>query len=190
MWGFKKQRPDYENMPESEIIRLAAGGDTEAFHHLLRSHEGMLYRYLLLLTHNEADAADLSQETFISAWRSLHSFRGDCRFSTWLCRIAENKCRDRARALARRPVVSLTKDDPEEGLYDIADSREESSPHASAERAETVEAVRRAIENLPPDQRDIIRLRDMEGLSYAEIAEILGLEMGTVKVAWQEREKP
>jgi len=181
VWGFQKQKPDYERMSEDEVIRLAAGGDTEAFRYLMESYEGMVYRYLLLSTHSEADAADLSQETFISAWRALSSFRGDCRFSTWLCRIAENKCRDRARSLARHPVVSLTKEDPEEGLYDVEDPAEDSSPHASAVRQETAQAVRRAIAALPADQRDIIRLRDMEGLSYIEIAETLGLEMGTVK---------
>lgn len=181
MLGFKKKPKEYEKMTEEALVRLAAGGDTEAFNRLLELHETMLYRYLLLSTHNEADAADLSQEAFLKAWRTLPSFRGDCRFATWLCRIARNCFLDSARAQARRAHLSLTKDDPDDGLYDVPDFSEEVNPDAAAIREEAAEAVRRAIAALPPEQQEIVRLRDLEGLSYAEIAEALGLEMGTVK---------
>ena len=156
-------------------------GDVNAFEDLVTEHEKGVYAIAQRMTGNAEDAADMTQETFIKAYNSLSSFRGDSKFSVWLYRIATNVCLDFLRSRSRKPTVSLSveDDDGEETQMDIAD--ESQSPEQLLERGLTRDAVRRGLKSLSPEYRQILLLREIQGLSYEEIAEALALEVGTVK---------
>ena len=166
---------------EAQIVRKVLQGDVNAFEKLVTEYEKAVYAIAQRMTGNAEDAADMTQETFIKAYNSLQSFRGDSKFSVWLYRIANNVCLDFLRSRNRRPAVSLSAedDDGEETQLDIAD--ESQSPELLLERSLTRDAVRRGLDTLPPDYRQILLLREIQGLSYEEIASALGIESGTVK---------
>ena len=162
-------------------MRRVLEGDVNAFEDLVTEHEKGVYAIAQRMTGNAEDAADMTQETFIKAYNSLSSFRGDSKFSVWLYRIATNVCLDFLRSRSRKPTVSLSMedDDGEETQMDIAD--ESQSPEQLLERGLTRDAVRRGLKSLSPEYRQILLLREIQGLSYEEIAETLTLEVGTVK---------
>ena len=162
-------------------MRRVLEGDVHAFEDLVTEHEKGVYAIAQRMTGNAEDAADMTQETFIKAYNSLSSFRGDSKFSVWLYRIATNVCLDFLRSRSRKPTVSLSveDDDGEETQMDIAD--ESQSPEQLLERGLTRDAVRRGLKSLSPEYRQILLLREIQGLSYEEIAEALTLEVGTVK---------
>ena len=166
---------------EAAIINAVLDGDSNAYELLVREYEKNVYNLALRMTGNSEDAYDMSQEAFIKAYNSLSSFRGDSKFSVWLYRIVSNVCLDFLRSRNRRATVSLSveNDEGEEVELDIAD--EASSPQALLDRSLTRDAVRRGLQALPPDHREILLLREIQGLSYDEIAESLDLEVGTVK---------
>ena len=170
-------------MDSETLAARARAGDEAAFTALVELHQEQIYRLALRMTGSREDAADLTQETFLRAWRGLASFHGESAFSTWLYRLCSNACVDFLRRRARRPAVSLTvaEDDDGEGerIRDIPDDRP--SPEEEAERSERLDALRTALARLSDDHREILVLRELEGLSYAEIADTLGLEEGTVK---------
>ena len=165
------------------LARQAAAGNDDAFSVIVDRYSRLVYNVALRSTSSPEDAADISQETFLKAWRSIGSFRGDCALSTWLCRIALNCCCDHARSAKRHRVLSLTvqEDEDETKVLDIPDTDVTAMPEEELTRQTEIAAVREAIDSLPEDQKMIITMRDITGLSYAEIAETLGLEMGTVK---------
>ena len=166
---------------EAMIVRKVLQGDVNAFEKLVTEYEKAVYAIAQRMTGNAEDAADMTQETFIKAYNSLSSFRGDSKFSVWLYRIANNVCLDFLRSKSRRPTVSLSTedDDGEETQLDIAD--ESQSPELLLESSLTRDAVRRGLDSLPPDYKQILLLREIQGLSYEEIAAALGIESGTVK---------
>jgi len=166
---------------EAMIVRKVLQGDVNAFEKLVTEYEKSVYAITLRMTNNAEDAADMTQETFIKAYNSLQAFRGDSKFSVWLFRIATNVCLDFLRSRNRKQTVSLSVEDDEgeEAQLDIAD--ESQSPELLLERGLTRDAVRRGLDTLPPDYRQILLLREIQGLSYEEIAEALRLEVGTVK---------
>ena len=166
---------------EAQIVRRVLQGDVNAFERLVTEYEKAVYAIAQRMTGNAEDAADMTQETFIKAYNSLQSFRGDSKFSVWLYRIASNVCLDFLRSRSRKPTVSLSVEDDEgeEGQLDIAD--ESQSPELLLERGLTRDAVRRGLDTLPPDYRQILLLREIQGLSYDEIAAALEIEVGTVK---------
>ena len=166
---------------EAQIVRRVLEGDVNAFEDLVTEHEKGVYAIAQRMTGNAEDAADMAQETFIKAYNSLSSFRGDSKFSVWLYRIATNVCLDFLRSRSRKPTVSLSveDDDGEETQMDIAD--ESQSPEQLLERGLTRDAVRRGLKSLSPEYRQILLLREIQGLSYEEISDVLSLEVGTVK---------
>ena len=163
------------------LIRRVQAGETEAFEDLVRAHEKTVYNLALRMTGNPQDAEDMAQEAFLKAYRSLPEFRGESKFSVWLYRIVSNVCLDHLRRQSRRPAVSLTTED-EEGEAQQWDVPDESlSPERLLEQKLTREAVQKGLRQLPEEQRQILLLREIKGLSYEEIGEILALEPGTVK---------
>lgn len=166
---------------EAMIVRKVLQGDVNAFEKLVTEYEKAVYAIAQRMTGNAEDAADMTQETFIKAYNSLSSFRGDSKFSVWLYRITNNVCLDFLRSKSRRPTVSLSAedDDGEETQLDIAD--ESNTPELLLESSLTRDAVRRGLNSLPPDYKQILLLREIQGLSYEEIAAALGIESGTVK---------
>ena len=166
---------------EAAIVRKVLGGDANAFETLVLEYEKNVYNIALRMTGNSEDAADMTQEAFIKAYNSLQSFRGDSKFSVWLYGIVSNVCLDFLRSKNRRPTVSLSveDDDGEDAQLDVAD--ESQSPELLLDRKLTRDSVRRGLDSLPPDYRQILLLREIQGLSYDEIAQALSLEVGTVK---------
>lgn len=169
------------------MVQLARAGDEDAFGMLVTTYERFVYhtalRVLRMCGGNVQDGEDVAQNAFLKAWRSLPSFRGDCAFSTWLYRITVNCARDHCRSQFRHPTVSLTTTDEEgeEVEIDVPVTEGDTVPEDVLVREETVRQVRHAIESLPPEMRAVILLRDMEELSYSAIADLLHLEVGTVK---------
>ena len=166
---------------EYAVIRRVCAGDTDAFEALVTAYQKQVYNLALRTVGNEEDAADMTQEAFLRAYRSLGSFRGDSKFSVWLYRLTTNICIDFLRSRGRRPTVSLTAadEDEEPQELDVADDRFD--PVQSLERAELRRAVQRGLASLPEDYRRILMLRELSGLSYPEIGQVLRLEEGTVK---------
>lgn len=166
---------------EAGIIERVQNGDADAFEGLVTAYERNVYNLALRMTGNSEDAADMSQEAFLKAYNSLQSFRGESKFSVWLYRIVSNVCLDFLRRKSRRQAVSLSMEDEggEEVQLELPD--ESQSPETLLERSMTREAVRRGLEALPAEQRQILLLREIQGLSYDEIALALELETGTVK---------
>lgn len=163
------------------IVQQVLEGDTNAFEELVLEYEKKVYNVALRILGNSEDAADMTQEAFIKAYNSLTGFRGDSKFSVWLTRIVSNLCLDFLRSRNRRPTISLSMedDDGDDVQLDIADTRQ--SPELLLERSLTRESVRRGLRSLPEDYREILLLREIQGLSYDEIAAALNIEVGTVK---------
>ena len=166
---------------ENAVILQVQQGDANAFEALVTAYQKQVYSLALRTVGNPEDAADLSQEAFLRAYRSIGSFRGDSKFSVWLYRLTTNICIDFLRSKGRKPTVSLTmeNDDEETQELDVADDRFD--PEENFQRAELQRAVQRGLNSLPEEFRTILILRELEGMSYAEIGEILHLEEGTVK---------
>ena len=166
---------------ERAVILQVQQGDANAFEALVTAYQKQVYSLALRTVGNPEDAADLSQEAFLRAYRSIGSFRGDSKFSVWLYRLTTNICIDFLRSKGRKPTVSLTmeNDDEEVQELDVADDRFD--PEENFQRAELQRAVQRGLNTLPEEFRTILILRELEGMSYAEIGEILHLEEGTVK---------
>ncbi len=164
-------------MEERELILRCQQGDEAAFETLIRLHEKKVYTLCRRMCRSEDDALEAAQDTFLAVWRGIGSFRADAAFSTWLYRLATNACLDLLRREKRRgDLASL---DDEEALTEPADPAP--LPEEALERAETQRMVREALLTLPDDYREILLLRETEQLSYAEITEVTGLELGTVK---------
>ena len=166
---------------EAEIVRRVLEGDADAFGAIVDEYQKNVYNLALRMTGNPEDAQDMSQEAFIKAFNSLASFRGDSKLSVWLYRIVSNVCLDFLRSRKRRQTVSLNMDDGEGGSSELEIPDLSAMPEEELNRRLTREAVRKGLLSLPEDQREILLLRKIEGLSYDEIAQALGLEAGTVK---------
>ena len=166
---------------ELAAVRKVQRGDASAFEELVAAYEKNVYNLALRMTGSPEDAEDMAQEAFLKAFNSIQSFRGDSKFSVWLYRIVSNVCLDFLRKRSKRQTVSLSVEDEdgEEVQIDLADTAQ--SPEALLEKKLTRESVQRGLRQLPPDARQILLLREIQGLSYEEIGETLGLEPGTVK---------
>lgn len=164
-------------MEERELILRCQRGDEAAFEALIHLHEKKVYALCRRMCRNEDDALEAAQDAFLAVWRGIGSFRADAAFSTWLYRLATNACLDLLRREKRHEGgVSL---DDEDAPLDVADGAP--LPEEAVERSETQRMVREAMLALPDEHRQILLLRETEQLSYAEIASITGLELGTVK---------
>jgi len=167
-------------MTDAELVSKAKSGDREAFGALVEGHQAMVYSLAFRMVGNPEDAADLTQEAFLSAWRALGGFDGRSAFGTWLYRLTSNACIDFLRRESRRGALSMTRagEDGEEQL-EVPDDRY--APERMLARQEARQALERGLRRLSPEHRQILLLRELEGLSYAEIARRLRLEEGTVK---------
>ena len=160
-------------MNELLLISRARGGDRDAFGELVEQYRDNVYRLAYRMCGNTYDADEAAQEAFVAAWRALPNFRGDAKFSTWLYRLTTNAAIDVMRREKRHQTVG----DGE--MMDLADDAD--SPQETVERTEQQEAVQKALATLSEEYREVLLLRYMEELDYAEIAEVLQLPSGTVK---------
>ena len=166
---------------EKHCIERILKGDANAFEHLVHAYEKTVYNLALRTLGNREDAEDVTQEAFLKAYRSLDSFRGDSKFSVWLYRIVSNLCLDLLRSRQRKPVQSLTVEDDDGEIGELEISDEHFSPEKLLDRKLTRECVQRGLSALPDDARQILLLRELQGMSYEEIGQALDLEPGTVK---------
>jgi RNA polymerase sigma-70 factor (ECF subfamily) len=154
-------------MPDE--VERARGGDLDAFEALVRQHGPAVYRVALRMLGDPADAEDAAQDAFLQAWRSLRSFRGESRFSTWMYRIVTNRCLNE---LARRRAL--------EPLEETAPSERPGPEQVAVARSE-LELLRKAVDELTPEQRAALVLREFEGCTYEEIADVLDISVSAVK---------
>lgn len=168
-------------MTEQELVARAKAGDQSAFEQLVLDNQNKVYSLALRMVNDREEAADLAQEAFLKAWQGLPSFQGDSSFSTWVYRLATNVCIDFLRKQKRRREVepALSLNDEESGWTEPADWDQD--PQRHLERAERGQALARGLEALPDHHRQVLVLRELSGLSYQEIGQALGLDIGTVK---------
>ena len=170
------------DLQEEKWVADARRGDTAAFESLLRRYEKRVLALTGRMCRNPEDAQEAAQEAFLAAWQGLPSFRGDASFSTWLYRLTSNVCIDFLRREKRRSTLSMTVSlDDEEGARQAELPDERYSPHRQAEQQELRDTLRAGLRALSEEHRQVLILRELEGLSYGEIAALLGVEEGTVK---------
>lgn len=157
---------------DAALVAAAQRGDTAAFDQLVTRHRRSVYQVCYRFVPHHDDAADLTQDTFVRAWKALGRFRGQARFSTWIYRIAVNVSLNR---------VSLKTPAAESADFDlVADTHTPAPGQALAARERQAE-VRRAVQSLPPRQREALILRTYHDLSHQEVADIVGTTVGAVK---------
>jgi RNA polymerase sigma-70 factor (ECF subfamily) len=163
----------HERPSEEEWVRLAQSGDRTAFAHLVRRHQNAVHRFVTRMLGCQEEALELTQDTFIKAWQALPQWQPQAQFRTWIYRIASNAAKD---VLRRRKIVQM---EPLDQNYESPSDAPE--PDVQLQARQHVRALERALAALPPEQREAILLREIEGLSYAEISAALEVHEGTVK---------
>ena len=158
---------------QEHIIARARRGDADAFEQLVAAYRNQVFRLAMRMCGNEADADEVAQEAFLSAWKGLPNFRGESRFSTWLYQLTNHAAIDRLRREKRQAAA--------EDIDGITAADDGLSPQQQVERAETRREVRSALMQLPEEYRQVLVLRFMQELSYEEIGQTLKLPAGTVK---------
>jgi RNA polymerase sigma-70 factor, ECF subfamily len=186
------------NIPQSEASKLTHGlsqvefndrdlvercqrGELDAYEVLVNQYRGKVYGLAFSMLRNEQDATDLCQEAFVRGWQAIHKFRKDASFYTWIYRITTNLAIDFKRRRDRRPTTPF-----EEGIDPDVDASVQEPPSTNpspvdeAQRKELREQIDAALQELSPEHRAIVQLREFDGLDYAAIAKITGCSIGTV----------
>ena len=164
---------------DEDLVARSIGGDQDSFNELIKRWERPIYALAYRQIGREEDARDICQETFLRAYRALKGFRGQAKFSSWLYRIALNLCRDWLRRERRTPVVQAPED---VDLMDLAAVREPSETiEDRVARRDLSRAVERAMALLPEEQRTAIVLKEYQGLTFQEIADLVGCPLSTAK---------
>ncbi|AOS45771.1 ECF RNA polymerase sigma factor SigE [Lacunisphaera limnophila] len=173
-----------DNIPEPDLdpdlLRRAQAGDQAAFGVIMRTHHARTFRLAYAIVHHEADARDIAQEVWLTVWKQLPSFRGDSRFTSWLHPIVTRRAIDHLRKRRRWFDRFLPFNTGNDEDVQVAEPATETTARDLAEGQDTVSRVRAAMAALPPKHRAILALREMEGLSYEEIAAATGIPTGTV----------
>lgn len=164
------------------LVQQCAAGDEDACTRLVADHQRMVYQLGFHLLGDAQEALDLSQEVFLRVFRTLHQFRGQATLRTWIYRIVVNQASNRQRWWRRRHrAQQVPIDDPTALRGELPESRNFAMPDRVLDEREVSGRVWRALDQLPFDQRTIVVLREIDGLSYDEIATSLGVAVGTVK---------
>ncbi len=169
------------DLDDQELLERVRNGEREAYRPLVERHQASLFRMAFARVRDEEDARDIVQGAFIKAWTHLDGFRQDASFLTWMRRIVENLCTDHARKKIRRKTGSYddaiaTRD--EDGT--ILDGHQADDPAKALQNRQIRERIGAALDQLSEEQRQILLLREIDGLSYKEIAEHIGIPEGTV----------
>jgi len=165
---------------DDQIIERTLAGETDAFSLLVRKWERPIYGLSLRMLGREEDARDVCQETFLAAFRNLRKFRGDAKFSSWIYRIALNACHSRLRKQNGAVEHSIDQGDEDGHRFELADASAEHIPDR-VHRDQRAAAVRKALQTLPAEMRQVILMKEYEELTFAEISEILNVPVSTVK---------
>jgi RNA polymerase sigma-70 factor (ECF subfamily) len=173
--------------PSPALVRRAQAGDREALSALVQSQQTYVYSIAMSLMHNPADAADMTQEAFVRLLRSLHTYRAETKFTTWLYRLVTNICLDGLRRRGRpvdsldEPATTQAGDDAQTAGERLADSDRWTQPEEEVALRESSEEVRAAVRDLPAAQRLALTLHYFRDMRYEDIADTMGLPLNTVK---------
>ncbi len=170
---------DRQHDADGETVQRALAGDADAFADIYTAYRERVYRLAYHFVHNQQDALDLCQEAFVRAFESLPSFKGRSRLSTWLMRIASNTCIDHLRQAKVRRAGGLD-EHTVTGDARVPGRRTPADPTRGPESQEAQAAIEAAIERLSPEHRAVFVLHAVEGLTYQEIADVVGCPVGTV----------
>jgi RNA polymerase sigma-70 factor, ECF subfamily len=167
---------------DQQLVERAQRGDKRAFELLVAKYQRKLGRLLSRMVRDPAEVEDVTQEAFIKAYRALPSFRGDSAFYTWLYRIAINTAKNYLVALGRRAPTTTEFDNEDAENFEEAEGlRDSATPESELHGKQIAATVNRAVEALPEDLRTAITLREIDGLSYEEIAGVMNCPIGTVR---------
>jgi len=170
---------------DAELVKAFQSGNRAAFDKLVLRHKDRVFNLCYRFMGDYQEADDSAQDVFVKVFRSLKRFRLESSFSTWLYRIAVNTCKNRLKSMEyrfRKKIVQLDSSEvPGECVHPIKTADESQSPGAELEKKEMLKAVQKAIDSLPAGQKEVVVLRDIEGLSYEEITNITGYKPGTLK---------
>jgi len=169
---------------DAALVRSFQAGNKAAFDKLVLNHKDRIFNLCFRFLGDYQEANDSAQEVFVKAYRSLKRFRFESAFGTWLYRIAVNTCKNKVKSLDYRyakKMVYLDNPGAVQDAHGLEISDETQSPLAELEKRERMELIQRAIESLPPEQKTVVILRDIQGLPYDDIADITGYGLGTVK---------
>lgn len=164
-------------LTDTQLIERTLGGESDAFNLLVHRWERQIYGLTLRMLGRDDEARDATQETFLSAFRNLRKFRGEAKFSSWIYRIALNTCNTKLRG-RNKDFVSIEQQQEATG-WEPAD--ESGDLAEGVQKEQIAHHVRRALQGLTPDMRQIIVMKEYEGLKFSEIADILGIPLSTVK---------
>jgi len=175
------------NIDDSVLVQRSQTGDLEAMERLILKYQGRIYNVILKMCGNTDDAAELTQETFVKVIESIEKFKGRSSFYTWVFRIAVNLTLNYCQRNAKMATRSLDTEENEsdsqagKGLKEFLSDNSAADPAILAQRRELCDLAKQALLTLEEPQRAVMVLRDIEGMNYAEIAEVLNVELGTVR---------
>ena len=179
--GLQEDLPSPDSGSEEELIRLVLVGQREHFYQLVQPYERRVYLAAYAILRNEADAEDVAQEAILKALRGLNSFRGEARFSTWLLRITANEARMRLRSRRWEHVPLSSEEDGGTNYVPLLMANWKEVPSEVLERQEVRDQIEKALASLSDEFREILILRDIQGLNIAETASVLGISVPLVK---------
>ena len=166
---------------DHELVRESRRGDREAFRELVERYQRKVVSVALGMVHNREDAIEIAQETFVKAFENLGKFKGESSFYTWLYRIVVNRAIDFQRRERRHPTVALEDQSPlGHGFEDTLSAERSTDPYEQAQSHEIGDRVSAAVNELTPDHKAVILLREVEGLSYDDISRVMQCSKGTV----------
>ncbi len=171
---------DYPKTPDDGLVAWAQAGDTEAFEELVFRHRDKIYARAFMMMRQEDEALDLSQEAWVKAWQRLHQFHGESSFATWMTRIVINLCLDQIRRQKKIRSESIEHLEEEAGGVERLMPVEEINPTEGLEKGEVRRRIDEAMGKLTPAHRAVLVLHEFEGLQYKEIADRIGVSIGTV----------
>jgi len=164
-----------------ELVQRVQAGDKKAFDVLILKYQQRIVHVITGFVHDPVEALDVAQEAFIKAYRAIPNFRGDSAFYTWLYRIAINTSKNHLTSRARRPPAVDVDAMDATNYHDAAELKEFETPESSLISDELKQTIHQAIQDLPEDTATAIKLRELEGMSYEEIAQVMECPIGTVR---------
>lgn len=177
----KKESLSVASVTDQQLVERVQNGDNRAFDLLVRKYQHKVVSLVSRYVHDHAEALDVTQEAFLKAWRALPNFRGDSQFYTWVYRIAVNTAKNYLVSRGRRPIAYAADVDDQEDQYLQGKMKDIETPEALLLTAEIRDTVLASIDALPEDLRTAIVLREIDGLSYDEIADAMDCPIGTVR---------
>jgi len=179
------KKPVDSSYQDAALVKAIQAGDMAAFDQLVVKHKDKLFNMVYWFLADYQEANDCAQETFIKVFKSIKKFRSESSFSTWLYRIAINTCKNRLKSSTyrwkKKTVPLENPESSEQGNRSYEIQNDSPSPENKLEKKEMLMMIQKAVNALPEEQNRVIVLRDIQGLSYQEIVDITGLNLGTVK---------